>query len=217
MAPPPLDPDRSALCLVEMQNDIVHESKVGQRGLGGVLAAQVQARGVIPRVKALLAAARARGVPVLYVNFALKPGFPRPNTLLHRRSQRVPTLVEGTWGAEIHPELAATPGDFVLERTVGVDGSYGTQLYPVLRQLGRTTMIMTGVSTNIAVESIVRASVNRGFDMVVVEDCCASYPDAWHRFSIENILPLLATVTTADAVLHALDAPPRGAAREEPS
>jgi len=202
-----LDVDRAALCLVEMQNDIVHESKIGGRGLGGVLAAQVQKRGVIPRLKALLAAARERGVPVLYINYALKPGFPRPNTLLHRRSQREPTLIEGTWGAEIHPELAAAPQDFVLERTVGVDGSYGTQLYPVLRQLRRTTMLMAGVSTNIAIESIVRASVNRGFDMVVIEDCCSSYPDEWHRFSIDNIMPLLATVTTADAVLHALGRP----------
>jgi nicotinamidase-related amidase len=174
----------------------------------GVLAAQVQKRGVIPRLAGLLTAARGRGVPVLYIDFALKPGFPRPNRLLHRRSQREPTLIEGTWGAEIHPALAATPADFVLERTVGVDGSYGTQLYPVLRRLGRTTMLMTGVSTNIAIESIVRASVNRGFDMVVIEDCCASYPDEWHRFSVDNILPLLATVTTAEAVLGALAALP---------
>ena len=65
-------------------------------------------------------------------------------------------------------------------------------------------MMMAGVSTNLAVEGIVRASVNRGFDMVVIEDCCASYPDEWHRFSIENIMPLIATVTTAEAVIQAL-------------
>jgi nicotinamidase-related amidase len=199
-----LDPDRAALCLVEMQNDIVHESNVGKRGLRGVLAAQVQKRGVIPRLQALLGTARARGVPVLYVNYCLKPGFPRPKTRLHRLSQREPTLIEGTWGVRTHDALAPQPADFVLERTVGVDGSYGTQLYPVLRQLGRDVMLMTGVSTNIAIESIVRASVNRGFEMVVVEDCCASYPDEWHRFAVENILPLLATVTTADAVRRAL-------------
>jgi nicotinamidase-related amidase len=199
-----LDPDRAALCLVEMQNDIVHESNVGKRGLRGVLAAQVEKRGVIPRLQALVVAARARGVPVLYVNYCLKPGFPRPKTRLHRLSQREPTLIEGTWGVRTHDALAPQPADFVLERTVGVDGSYGTQLYPVLRQLRRDVMLMTGVSTNIAIESIVRASVNRGFEMVVVEDCCASYPDEWHRFSVENILPLLATVTTADAVGRAL-------------
>ena len=203
-----LDADRAALCIVEMQNDIVHESNIGEKGLGGVLAQQVQKRAVIPRLRAVLAAARARAVPTLYINFCGKPGFPRPNTRLHRRTGREPTLIEGTWGVRIHDALAACPADFVLERTVGVDGSYGTQLYPVLRMLGRTTMVMTGVSTNLAVEGIVRASVNRGFDLVVVEDCCASYPDAWHRFSIDNIMPLLATVTTAGAVIGALGGPP---------
>ena len=199
-----LDIDRAALCIVEMQNDMVHESNIGKRGLRGVLAEQIQKRGVIPRLQAVLAAARARALPVLYINFCLKPGFPRPNTRLHQRSQREPTLIEGTWGVEIHEALAARPEDFVLERTVGIDGSYGTQLYPVLRNLKRTTMMMAGVSTNLAVEGIVRASVNRGFDMIVIEDCCASYPDEWHRFSVENILPLIATVTTAEAVVAAL-------------
>ena len=199
-----LDAGRAALCIVEMQNDIVHESNIGRRGIGGVLAAQVQKRGVIAKLQAVIAAARTAGVPILYVNFCGKPGFPRPNTLIHRRSQRQPMLVEGTWGVETHAALAPKPEDFVLERTVGVDGSYGTQLYPVLRMLGRTTMLMSGVSTNLAVEGIVRASVNRGFDVVVIEDCCASYPDEWHRFSIENIMPLLATVTTAEAVVRAL-------------
>jgi nicotinamidase-related amidase len=196
--------DRTALLLVELQNDIVHESNIGERGLGGVLAMQVQKRGVIPKLQALTAAARARGVPVVYVN--CKPGFPRPNTRLHRLSGSKPRLVEGTWGVQVHEALTPQPQDFVLERTVGVDGSYGTQLYPVLRQLGRTTMLMTGVSTNLAVEGIVRASVNRGFDVVVIEDCCASYPDEWHRFSVENIMPLLATVTCSDAALAALRA-----------
>ena len=199
--------DRAALCLVEMQNDIVHESNIGERGLGGVLAKQVEKRGIVAKLVALTAAARARGVPVLYINFCGKPGFPRPNTRLHRVSGSKPRLVAGTGGGKVHEALTPEPQDFVLERTVGVDGSYGTQLYPVLRQLGRTTMLMTGVSTNLAVEGIVRASVNRGFDMVVIEDCCASYPDEWHRFSIDNIMPLLATVTTSDAVLAALGTP----------
>ena len=212
-----LDPERTALCLVEMQNDIVHESNVGKHGLRGVLAAQVQQRGVIPRLQALVRSARTRGVPVLYVNYCLKPGFPRPKTRLHRLSQREPTLIENTWGAETHPALTPEPQDFVLERTVGVDGSYGTQLYPVLRQLGRNVMVMTGVSTNLAVESIVRASVNRGFEMVVVEDCCASHPDEWHRFSIENIMPLLATVTSAAAVQRAFAAAPSVRSVEEVS
>jgi len=205
-----LDPDRAALCIVEMQNDIVHESNIGKRGFRGVLAEQVRKRGVIPRLQAVAAAARARAVPILYIDFCAKPGFPRPRTLLHRRAAREPTLIEGTWGVQIHEALAARPEDFVLERTVGIDGSYGTQLYPVLRMLGRTTMLIGGVSTNLAVEGVVRASVNRGLDVIVLEDCCASYPDEWHRFSIENILPLIATVSTAEAVVAVLGGATRG-------
>jgi nicotinamidase-related amidase len=199
------DADRAALCIVEMQNDMVHESNIDTQGLRGVLAMQVKKRGVLPKLQALIAACRARQVPLLFINYALKPGFPRPNTLLHRRSQKQPTLIEGTWGAETHADVAPQPEDFVLLRTVGVDGSYGTQLYPVLRMLRRTTMLMTGISTNIAIESIVRASVNRGFDMMVVEDCCASYPDEWHEWTIRNIMPLLATVTSSTEVAQALE------------
>lgn len=201
-----LDPQRAALCLVEMQNDIVHESNIGARGIGGVLAEAVQRREVIAKLQAVVATARRCGVPIFFINFALKPGFPKPNTLLHRRSRKQPTLIEGTWGCQVHEALAPQPDDFVLERTVGIDGSYGTQLYPVLRMLRRSTMVMAGVSTNLAVEGVVRSSVNRGFDVVVMEDCCASYPDEWHRFSIENIMPLIATVTSSTEVMGALEA-----------
>jgi len=195
---------RAALLLVELQNDIVHEANIGRKGFRGVLAAQVEKRGMLPKVRALIDAAHAAGVPVGYVNYARKPDFPRPKTLLHRRTAAEPTLIEGTWGAETHAAVAPEARDFVFTRCVAVDGSYGTQLYPVLRMLGREALLICGVSTNLAVEGIVRASVNRGFEMFVVEDCCASFPDEWHEFSIRNIMPLLATVTSSDPVLAAL-------------
>jgi len=198
--------ERAALLLVELQNDIVHESKQGAKGVGGVLAAQVERRGVLSKVATLCTAARRAGVPVGYINYARKPDFPRPQTRLHRFAGSVPTLIEGTWGAETHAAVAAQERDFVFTRCVGVDGSYGTQLYPVMRQLRRDALVICGVSTSLAVEGLVRGSVNRGFMCFVVEDCCAAYPDAWHEFSIANTLPLLATVTSSTAVLAALDA-----------
>jgi len=198
--------ERAALLVVELQNDIVHQSNIGKKGFRGVLAAQVERRGVLPKVAALIDAAHGAGVPVGYVNYARKPDFPRPNTLLHRRTAAEPTLIEGTWGAEPHAAVAPSERDFVFTRCVAVDGSYGTQLFPVLRMLRRDALLICGVSTNLAVEGIVRAAVNRGFEMFVIEDCCASYPDEWHEFSVRNILPLLATVTTATAVLTALRA-----------
>lgn len=202
----PLAVGRAALLMVELQNDIVHASRIGTRGVGGVLAAQVAARGVLDKVAALRAAAHAAGVPVGYINYARKADFPRPRTRLHRLAGAVPTLIEGTWGAETHAAVAPAPQDFVFTRCVGTDGSYGTQLYPVLRMLGRDLLLICGVSTTLAVEGLVRGSVNRGFECVVVEDCCAAYPEAWHAFSIANTLPLLATVTHAAVVQAALGA-----------
>lgn len=191
---------RAALLLVELQNDIVHESNIGAPGFRGVLAAQVEKRGVLAKVAALSAAARRAAVPVGYINYARKPDFPRPRTLLHKRTGATPTLIEGTWGAETHAAVTPAAEDFVFTRCVGVDGSVGTQLYPVMRMLGRDALLVCGVSTNLAVEGLVRASVNRGFEMFVVEDCCAGFPDAWHDFSVTNILPLLSTVTDSVAV-----------------
>jgi nicotinamidase-related amidase len=79
---------RAALLLVELQNDIVHEDNIGTPGFRGVLAAQVQKRGVLAKVQSLIAAAHAAGVPVGYINYARKADFPRPRTLLHSAPAR---------------------------------------------------------------------------------------------------------------------------------
>lgn len=191
-----LDPAKAALLVVELQNDMVHESNLEKKGLGSALAAAVHRRRVLDKVGALLPIARRAGVPVFYVNVANKPGFPRPKARIYALAgKRGPSLVEGTWGAEIHPSVAAAPSDFVLTRTTSVDGSYGTGLYPILAQLKREQLVICGISTTMAVEGIVRASLNRGYEMFVVEDCCAGVPQEWHDWSIANTLPLLSTIT----------------------
>jgi nicotinamidase-related amidase len=196
-----LDPDKAALLVVELQNDMVHESKVGEKGLGGGLAEAVQRRGVLPRVARLLAAARSRGVPVFYINVENKPGFPRPRArIFDIASRRGPVLVEGTWGAETHVTVKPEPQDFVMRRTCSMDGSHGSGLYAILAQLRREQLVIMGVSTTLAVEGMVRASLNRGYEMFVVEDCCAGLPQEWHDWSIQNTLPLLASITHAEAV-----------------
>ena len=200
-----LDPAKAALLVVELQNDMVHESNLEKKGLGSALAEAVHRRGVLDKVGVLLPIARRAGVPVFYVNVANKPGFPRPRARIYALAgKRGPSLVEGTWGAEIHPAVAAAPSDFVLTRTTSVDGSYGTGLYSILAQLKREQLVICGISTTMAVEGIVRASLNRGYEMFVVEDGCAGVPQEGHDWSIANTLPLLATITSSAEVTTAL-------------
>ncbi|MBI1816801.1 MAG: cysteine hydrolase [Deltaproteobacteria bacterium] len=199
-----LDRGRCAVVVIECQNDLIHESKIGVKGIGGALATAVRDRGVLPRISQVLQAARAAGVPVLYANKESRPGMPTTDAPIFRWSQKHPMLIEGTWGAAVHDAIAPQPGDHVLRRVLSIDASYGSGLYGTLRALQRDTLIALGVSTNFAVEGTVRGAVNRLFRTVVVGDCCASVPEEMHRFSVERILSLLGTVTTSDAVIAAL-------------
>jgi nicotinamidase-related amidase len=198
--------ERTAVLVIECQNDLIHESNVGRHGIGGALASAVQQRGVLGKISRVLDAARPVQVPIVYVNKESKPGIPLGNAPIFRLAKRRPMLLEGSWGAAVHPAIAPRDGDYVIRRFVGVDASYGSNLFSTLRALGRSTLIAMGVSTNFAVEGTVRGAVNRLFDVVVAEDCCASVPDELHRFSITHILALLATISHSDEVAAALRA-----------
>ena len=205
MLNPPIDRERAAVVVIECQNDLVHESRAAQKGVSGALARAVAARGMLPRMKPVLDAARRAGVPVLYATIENRPEIPKPDCAIYRWSKGQQILRPGTWGAEVHADIRPEPGDFVVNRYLSIDPSYGSALWATLRSLGRRTLITMGVSTNFAVEGTVRAAANRMFDVVLVEDCCASAPEEWHRFSVQNIMPLIATVASAQDVIAALD------------
>jgi nicotinamidase-related amidase len=196
--------DRTAVVVIECQNDLIHESKIGTQGIGGALAAAVRHRNVLEHIASVVRAARAAHVPVLYANKESKAGVPTTDAPIFRLGRRYPILLEGTWGAEVHPAIAPAAEDYVVRRFLSIDASYGSSLFGTLRALRRTVIVAMGVSTNFAVEGTVRGAVNRLFDVVVAEDCCASVPDEMHRFSIDRILSLLGTISTSADIVHAL-------------
>jgi nicotinamidase-related amidase len=198
--------ERTAVVVIECQNDLIHESHIGTPGIGGALAAAVQQRSVVAHIGSVLEAARNAGVPVLYANKENKPGLPTSNAPIYRIGKRIPILREGTSGAEVHPAIAPHHGDLVIRRFLGVDAADGSGLLGSVRALGRSVIVAMGVSTNFAVEGTVRGAVNRMIEVVVPEDCCASVPEDMHRFSVERILPVLGTVSCSTEVVAALRA-----------
>lgn len=202
----PLPRGETAMLVVELQNDLVHPSLVGAKGLSGKLAQAVQERGVLPRLVSVLERCRTAEVPVLYATKERHPSIPTPSRpAIYRAAKSTEAkLVTGTWGAQIVDDIKPQEGDIVLARFTSIDPSHGSGLWEVLRNLGASTLIVAGISTTMAVEGTVRAAANRGIRVVVVEDCCASFPHEWHRFSVENILPLLADVVPASEVEAAL-------------
>ena len=194
------------MLVIELQNDLCAGARAEKRGLSGALARAVRDRGVLKKLAPVLDACRARAVPVIYLTKERHPAIPPPGNgpSIYRRAGSEPSLVHGTWGAQVVDEIKPQEGDLVLPRFTSIDPSYGTELWAICESLRLDTLVLAGISTTLAVEGIARAAANRGYRVLVIEDCCASVPDEWHEFSVTNVLPLIAKVCSSDDVRVAL-------------
>ena len=95
------------------------------------------------------------------------------------------------------------PGDFVVEK-MRMSAWEGTRLETILKATGRDMIINTGAWTNMSVEHTARTGADKGYFMVVPEDCCSTMNADWHNASINFALQNVSVVTNADAVIKAL-------------
>ncbi len=197
-----LDPRRCALIIQDMQNDVITE--------GGAFAASgspAHARGqrVVANLGRLAAAARARGVMVIHVWFIVEPGAPglTLNAPLFRGVLDNNAMVRGSWGAAPVSGLEPRPGDFVVEK-MRMSAWEGTRLETVLKSGGRDTILNTGAWTNMSVEHTARTAADKGYRVVVPEDCCSTMNADWHHASINFALQNVSVVTDSNAVIAAL-------------
>ena len=200
---------RAALVVNELQNAIANPAHVDTP-----LAAQVTARGIVARINVLAAAFRAAGGPVIYCTIAARTpdwdGY-LVNCALAARIKRTGKLVLGTAGGALHDDLVVGPSDVVSNRSHGMAPFTGTTLDATLRGYGIDTVVLTGVSTNIALPGAATEAVARGYSVVLVEDCTAGATPETHRMQITEHLPLLATITTAESVIASLRPAPQWA------
>jgi gluconolactonase len=196
-----LDPTRCALIIQDMQNDVVME--------GGAFAASgspqhCREQNAIANGARLAAAARARGVAVIHVWFLVDAGCPgvTMNAPLFEGLADARALVRGTWGAQPVPGLEAQPGDHVVEKS-RMSAWEGTRLETVLKALKRDVVLVTGAWTNMSIEHTSRTGADKGYFMVVPEDCCSTMNAEWHTASVNYALQNVAVVTDADSVIAA--------------
>ena len=94
-------------------------------------------------------------------------------------------------------------GDVILPRYHGLSPMTGTQLDALLRNAGITTVIVAGVSLNVAIPNTVFDAVNRSYQVVIPSDAVAGTPAEYGRQVIDHCLRLISTVTTTDALVAA--------------
>jgi nicotinamidase-related amidase len=195
---------RAALVVNEMQNAITNPSYIDTP-----LTGQVAARGIVARINGLTAAFRAAGAPVIFCTIAARradfEGF-RVNCALAAGIRRKGHLVAGTANAAVHDDLAVEPSDIICHRSHGMAPFTGTDLDATLRGLGIDTVVLSGVSTNIALPGAATEAVGLGYSVVLAEDCTAGATPETHHMQVTQHLRLLATIADADSVIASLPA-----------
>ena len=180
-----VEPTSTAVVVVDMQNDFGAEGGMFDRA--GIPISGIQS--VVEPTARVLAAARAAGMQVVYLTMQFEPdlsdagGPDAPNLVIHRRlglgdpvaapdGRGGRILVRDTWNTEILSELAPEDGDVVVPKH-RFSGFFETDLDAILKERGITTLIFTGCTTSVCVESTLRDAFFRDYRCLLLEDCCA--------------------------------------------
>ena len=198
---------RSALIIVDMQNDFLHRDG----DFAHVAREHPEARidllfleGTIPYVRRLSAAFRAAGRPVIYIALVLKSdysdaAFPYWRLGIEPKSWNRSHCVEGTWGAEIIDELKPHEGEHLIVKK-GFGGFANTVLDTILRNMGVSTCVVAGVTTCVCVSNTVRGGVDHNYRMILVSDAVADVSRDTHEAELKTMSRVFADVKTTDDV-----------------
>ncbi|HYN35202.1 MAG TPA: cysteine hydrolase [Ilumatobacteraceae bacterium] len=197
-------PATTAVLTMELQAGIV-----GEGVLLPALRDECVAAGTIANAATVCAAARRVGARVVHCTIEQRGddiGFVMNSKLSalaakQRGSQGHWATEFGTPGAGLVPELDAQPGDLVMARLHGMSPFMSTSLDQVLRNLGVSTVVATGVSVNVGVFGLVLNAVDLGYQVVVVRDAVAGVPADYADAVIDNSLSMLATIVTTDELV----------------
>ena len=194
-------PRHTALIIIDMQKDFVLD------GLACDLAGRdlTATRSIIPTLTGLLAAARAAGTLVVHVGFWTLPGHMSDSGswLAHRRRSTYSgdrIAVAGSEGAEFIDELTPEPDEVVIHKH-RYSGFKGTDLDMLLRARDIRTCIVTGVSTNVCVESTLRDAFEHTYYVAVPADGTASWSEELGAGTLENVEHRFGLVTSCEEIL----------------
>ena len=188
---------RTALIVLDLINDIVHaEGKLAGSGT----AAQAATRGLATASNAVIAHARARQWPVIFVRVGFSESYAEhpKDSPVFGKARAASALTLGGWGTAFIDGLDVQPEDAVVTKH-RISAFYGTALETILRARHVHRLILAGVSTNWAVEATAREAHDRDYQVIVVEDACAARSEDDHQRALKN-LGAIGTVTTVAAL-----------------
>ncbi|MDA7418299.1 cysteine hydrolase [Xenophilus arseniciresistens] len=215
--PVQIDLARTALVVVDMQNDFCHpEGWFAQKGLD--IGA---ARRPIAVLQTLLPAWRAAGATVLWLNWGIRADRLNLSPTVQFKGKgradgvgygerspldRGPSLVQGEWGARRIDELEADPADITVHKH-RLSGFWDSELDSVLRHQGVSTLLFAGINTDRCVFTTLQDAAFLGYDCVLLEDACATSSPTYVSDGVLYLVRLLhGFVASAADLMPALEA-----------
>ena len=196
-----LDPTTTALLVIDVQNTYIADKDTSEETARWKPFYDRMNNSVVPNVAELITECRERGVEIIFARIAcLKPDG-RDRSL----SQKKPgfnylLLPKDGEESQIVPELLPKGNDIVVLKTTD-SALTGTNLRLILRNMGITDVIATGIFTDQCVSSTVRSLADESFGVVVIDDCCAAATDELHRHELEIINMIYCHVVQKHEVL----------------
>lgn len=196
MTAEPFDIAKTALLLVDLQNDFIHPR--GAYARGGLANSEIAA--LPARIAPLAGAWRAKGGLVVATHFTLVPGrngepIVSPHLKAMRPFLRKGDFAPGSWGQQTVDELQ--PVDVAVEK-VGYSAFYMSRLEWVLRKLGVERLVVGGIVTNGGVASTVREAHVRDFAVAVMADACAAFSPEVHSTALAALEPVARIASVAE-------------------
>jgi biuret amidohydrolase len=186
------EPSKTALLIIDMQRDFLEPG-----GFGEMLGNDVsQLRRTIEPNRRLLAAWRDHGLMVMHTREGHRPDLAdlppakkirgRSATCIGDAGPMGRILVRGEAGHDIIPELYPMPGEPVIDKP-GKGAFFATDLHAILQNSGITKLVVTGVTTEVCVNTTVREANDRGYDCFVPSDCVGSYFPEFQEMGLKMI------------------------------
>jgi nicotinamidase-related amidase len=166
------------------------------------------AAGILPNLARLATAARREGVRVVHCTAVRRPdgaGSSRNARLFQATRKSAVVMAPGSPASEVVPELGVSEADLIVPRLHGLSPMHGTELDPLLRNLGVRTVVAVGVSVNIALTNLVFDAVNAAYQVVLPRDAVAGLPAEYVDAVFANTLGLIATMTTTAQIVAIWD------------